>query len=648
MSNLELGCKWHFASQTGGAEDGANEAMQQNFKKHPYASLIRESIQNSLDAAKSTEEPIEMEFTIRRIQCRDYPNFFELRKHVAGCLNYYSSDKKARQQYGNMIALFDKIEHDNKLFYVSVADKNTKGMNYRLGDTTSTFYAFVKSKGVSNKSNETSGGSYGFGKAAYLNISPLRTMLVSTMTEGGKSFFEGVASLCTHTFDNADDKRVAVGYYDNNNGEPQAFEENIPVRFKRAMPGTSIFIMGVDGNDKANIYQEMRESVLRNFWLAIHENKLVVRIGDETSGWIVINNETLQEVLTDTFKHPSDDKVRATTYIPFYYYVAVKGRDIKGDFFFYWEKDMPTLGLMRFYALRAQVTREDNILYMRQPRMLVYAKGCRTKRGFYGVVVCDGDKGNEVLKNMEPPSHDEWKANNWRDSQNKIVERGRIAEREIQLFVKEAIERMFPENQDNTSEIVGLEEFLYIPTAVEDDEEAQLSPDDNIVQGGADDGNTPTTNINPETNDIASDNGSNKGKVIVTTRRTRPRTKTGEDKPKKKEESDSTQHKKRQGRKSPVATEVDVKCRAIAKKKDGKTIHTLIIHSEYEFDNGRLDIVVGGEQEDDILPLVSCSSGRLTGNSIEGLHINKGINRVDVEFEDNMRHAIILKAYEVR
>lgn len=48
MSLVESDCKWHFAPQLGGREDGPNDPMSESFKKTPYASLIRESIQNSL------------------------------------------------------------------------------------------------------------------------------------------------------------------------------------------------------------------------------------------------------------------------------------------------------------------------------------------------------------------------------------------------------------------------------------------------------------------------------------------------------------------------------------------------------------------------------------------------------------------------
>ena len=60
MINAENNCKWHFANFSGGREDGPNEPMSENFKKTPYASLIRESIQNSLDVCLDNSKPVEM------------------------------------------------------------------------------------------------------------------------------------------------------------------------------------------------------------------------------------------------------------------------------------------------------------------------------------------------------------------------------------------------------------------------------------------------------------------------------------------------------------------------------------------------------------------------------------------------------------
>ena len=50
MAGREKNCTWFFADQPSGQEVGPNNAMEQNFKGHPYTSLVRESIQNSLDA----------------------------------------------------------------------------------------------------------------------------------------------------------------------------------------------------------------------------------------------------------------------------------------------------------------------------------------------------------------------------------------------------------------------------------------------------------------------------------------------------------------------------------------------------------------------------------------------------------------------
>jgi hypothetical protein len=60
-SGPEKGCQWVFAPQEGGREDGPNDAMMQNFRSKPYNSLVRESLQNSLDAVN------DLNFKIKKI-----------------------------------------------------------------------------------------------------------------------------------------------------------------------------------------------------------------------------------------------------------------------------------------------------------------------------------------------------------------------------------------------------------------------------------------------------------------------------------------------------------------------------------------------------------------------------------------------------
>lgn len=42
--------------------------MEQSFKNHPYASLVRESIQNSLDAVLDKSEPVIVKFSFMEMQ----------------------------------------------------------------------------------------------------------------------------------------------------------------------------------------------------------------------------------------------------------------------------------------------------------------------------------------------------------------------------------------------------------------------------------------------------------------------------------------------------------------------------------------------------------------------------------------------------
>lgn len=78
MAGREKNCKWYFADQPNGQEVGPNNAMEQSFKSHPYASLVRESIQNSLDAVLDKSQLVRMKFLIDEMKGVDYPEFFEL------------------------------------------------------------------------------------------------------------------------------------------------------------------------------------------------------------------------------------------------------------------------------------------------------------------------------------------------------------------------------------------------------------------------------------------------------------------------------------------------------------------------------------------------------------------------------------------
>ena len=96
--STELDCRWHFAPHSG-QETGPNNAMMQNFRSQPYESLVREAVQNSLDAVDDRTKPVKVVFSVGIMKSQNYPNFFELSDHILACGDYYDWNDKAVEYY---------------------------------------------------------------------------------------------------------------------------------------------------------------------------------------------------------------------------------------------------------------------------------------------------------------------------------------------------------------------------------------------------------------------------------------------------------------------------------------------------------------------------------------------------------------------
>lgn len=662
MSSSEKNCCWHFAKKTGGRDEGPNSATASMFK-NGYSSLVRESIQNSLDAVYDETKPVKVSFKIKHIDPNNYPNFFDLKTYINGCLNLYP--EKAKKEYGPMLDCISNMKIAQEMYYIEVSDTNTKGMEYEQNNTECPFYAFVMSVGVDVKQNDTAGGSFGFGKAAYFKISPINTIIVSTKTNTGDCYFEGISSLCANKVDN--EVNVSVGFYNNTNsfiGEPVSSLEDIPTRFQREESGTSIYIMGIDisskskkkEKDKQSVYDEITCSVLRNFWLAILHNKLEVVVNDKE-----INSGNIGQFIKNTFAEIQDShrNSKHEKYNPRPYLDAVEneGKDSKHISI---EDNLPNLGGVKFYALKDK-NANDKVLYMRSPRMLVDVE-CRTSNeGFYAVFLCDDAKGNEYLRNLEPPSHDEWKKRNWRTRDDRIHPEADLIKNELDEFIRKCIECLFPQKESDKRNIKGLENYLYIPTSVEEDDLDTESVNGKSTNEVTVEGILPTAKIiaGPNLEPVLE---KAKGKVLI----------GNQAKAKKNEQGpllsgQGTTHRKNKGgggvtNKKPdkknkldengtngtYLSEYAVGYRTFAQVKNGIVVHYLVIHSDMDVHNARIDLRIGADVGDEKIDIKSTNMGTIEGCAITNLNFTKGKNVIEITFVDNMKHAIKLEAYEVK
>jgi hypothetical protein len=103
---------------------------------------------------------------------------------------------------------------------------------------------------------------------------------------------------------------------------------------------------------------------------------------------------------------------------------------------------------------------------VRKPKMLVQEKSYRVLREPYaGVFICENDRGNEILRDMEPPAHDKW------DYARAV--KGPAALRELDAFVKQSLKTMAESLTSEPEDIPGLDRYLpdseerdYMPSEV--------------------------------------------------------------------------------------------------------------------------------------------------------------------------------------
>jgi len=661
MDNTK-GCKWFFADAPVNQDLGPNDAKFEIFKPD-INSLVRESIQNSMDAVDDESVPVRMSFRIRSFQRDSFQSFFELRDHIDGCLRYWGED--ANNVIMPIRNAIDLSSGKDRLYYIEVSDANTSGMDYEMGNNKTKFHGFLHSTGASNKKSANSGGSFGIGKAAYFAMSPLRTIMVSTMTQNGNHTFQGVSMLCTHELEDGSLK-TPTGFYSTNNEHPITEVDSIPLQFRRNEPGTNICIIGIQldpqnsSAEKKEIYEEMKIAVMRNFWLAIYNDRLDVTIGDET-----LTSSNIVEYVERYFPEISDNR-RKGKINPRPYLEVVRKATPEDRQFILIEKDLPLLGQVKLYIYRHPEGR-GQIEYFRMPNMMVKREKLPVANNFFAVFICDNPKGDKKLKKLETVAHDDWDAANWkpRESDGRISREAIAVVNEFTNFISESIDIAFGNYQQDTIEIEGLDRYLYIPTASENDmaisdSQALMSEPTGEFK---DNGPSPTTVIDgrPIINERKQSPGMSTGKVFIgaITKATsaddgdlhsgrgrrpkpdpspKPHTIPGHERRNKPNE---------EGVEGLYSREIDVTYRAIAQKEDGQYLHYLKINSPEDVSNGRLVIETGREYgASEPLKILDASSGKPRRNILDDVKLIKGQNLIIIRFADNMSHTISLAAYE--
>lgn len=680
--NSENGCKWFFAPE-GPVDYGPTNPSKGTFSSSPDIDIVRESIQNSLDAQDDPEYPVVVKFEFSKLFSSQFPAFFGLREHIRASLEAYKDNDRAKEKFPTMLqylsASGDSGPFAESIDVMTISDYNTKGMPYNKAAKSSPFVAFMHAIGVSTSKGENAGGSNGLGKETLYSRSAIKALLISTRTIEGQVVFQGATKLATHKDpDNPVNERAsAFGFYGKDVKEPITSVQDIPECFRREKNGTDIHVIGLHQFNRDATRDSIIKAVLNHFWLAVYRNKLVVEVDG-----VIINTAHLSSLLVENFPD-TIDKASIKNYErwnPRPYYNAVVNAEAKKEKTAIEEKKCEVLGHVRLFLDWSVDNLPKKVEFMRQPRMVIYKAGKPSYPNFAAVFVCDHDAGNRALRCVEPPAHNEWDIKYFEGNDNDKA-KYRTGIKEVNDFVVQTLDKYFrSESSSNEIIIPGLAELLPdleksddgIPGSVGSGSSDGLKPSGKIANKetaapvsfiedpNASHGKIPTEKsshgmVTSLIEDIGvKPDGTAAGSAVIEIEHSSQSEHGGggggsdEDTPEKPPQTTTDKPN------AKTLVQVHVLYTPICHTKNGVLLHRLVLKPAPNenivlYKNVNVFVKTGNDNNTqdatEIKSVVNLPPGaRLNGNEIAGLDITLPL-KLDIQFADTIKHSIKVVAY---
>lgn len=433
---------WNFPAATGGLINSINNAGLETFRGNALESLTREVCQNSLDAVKDTGSPVIVEFKQFQINTSEFPGKEELVEVFRKCETTWNGrNKKSEDFIESALSLLGK----SRINFLRISDFNTKGLEGAWnGEIGSPWSSLVKEAGSSNK-GESSGGSFGIGKSAPFLNSNLRTLFYSSKDISGFESYIGVANIMSFQKDEVQ-ITLGNGYFTHNDKSlaiPGSFQ--LDSEFIRQETGTDIYVSAFEPvEDWEN---EVKKSVLHNFFITIHQQRLVVRINDfeinhENLGKLIYDLESKEEneILKNYFNLLNSEKTIKLKYPAKQYKNGISLEEGEAELFLIKGEDLNRRVLM---------TRKTGMRLFEQ-------KNISGSISFTGILIITGNHMNNIFKQMENPAHNEW-------SPERYEKDPKLAKKiysDLRSYIRKTVNELFQETITDSMDAVGLSDFL--------------------------------------------------------------------------------------------------------------------------------------------------------------------------------------------
>ena len=389
--------QWNFPPRNGGM-DYVHDPSAAFFNDNPIPKLVREVIQNSLDARElGIAEPVRVTFSDARIE-RSLLGATQLYTHLTSCLN-----RATREGRTDIQELYSRAVNTLKGSHVRclrITDANTTGL---IG---SRWDALVAQEGSVQKTDTGApGGSFGIGKNAVFNVSDIQTVFYSTHyidiknRKGRVDKLQGKATLMSHSNPEQHEEALQhIGFYQDESGGPVTGRREIDPFFQLDEPGAGVFVMGFNPRTDTWV-DEIVRAVLQNFFYAVHHQSLVVNIedGENTTK---ITHEELELLFERYDKDISDSR---------FYYRAIRDAEPETT------KAVNNLGELDVYIhlnggpkRMAFVNRNGMLISdSREKKDNPIPPNNRSRwPDFAAVIIPSTDSVDKLIRTMENPSHD--------------------------------------------------------------------------------------------------------------------------------------------------------------------------------------------------------------------------------------------------
>ncbi|MGY3073773.1 hypothetical protein ACVWZZ_000144 [Bradyrhizobium sp. LM6.10] len=465
---------WEFPVDEADQWEGFNNPGIEHFRGNPFGSLAREIIQNSLDAPSGS--PVSVAFELKQIATDELPGIEQLRDGVQRCAKAETNDSKKAKDFFATAQKLLKAKHINVL---AIRESKTTGIRGPCKNGTP-YFAFMKATGISKKEmhdDDTGLGSYGIGKFAPFAVSQLRTVFVSTVYKEGNGYHQltqGKALLTSHVDANGKTHQ-GTGYWGvRQNCMPvEGCSSDVPVWLRRSPKqadlakrlGTTFYVLGF--SDVQHWEKILIASVLENFFGAIWRGKLIVTVGKE-----LITKETILELFE---KSDWENYLRGMKGEPEAFQNARQFlRTLVGtEEIFVEAQENRELGLCEVRiavgeGMPKRVAVLRNGMFITD--QMEHLKRFGDYKEFCGVVECQNKKGNTLLRDMEPPKHDDFEPERLPpDEQAK----GQRALSELARWVRDMLKRHARDPVADVSDVRELADYF-----------ADDSPDDQSSEKG--------------------------------------------------------------------------------------------------------------------------------------------------------------------